>query len=190
MLCGGITTYSPLVAGGAKGKRVGIVGIGGLGHFGLLWAKMLGAEKVIAISRSGAKKDDAKELGANDLIATGEEGWDTKHANSLDLIVSTVSGPNMPLQGYLNLLDVGGRFIQVGAPEDPVPPFTAFALIAKKVSVEGSAIGSPKQIQEMLELAAKNKVKPWIQEMPMSDANKAIIDFEKGVPRYRFVLKN
>lgn len=191
MLCGGITTYSPLVAGGCgPGKRIGIVGIGGLGHFGLLWAKMLGAKKIVAISRSDAKKEDAKKLGADDLIATGKEGWEKEHANSLDLIVSTVSGPNMPLPGYLSLLDVGGRFIQVGAPEDPVPQFAAFALIAKKVSVEGSAIGSPKQIQEMLQLAAKNKVQPWIQEKPMKEANKALIEFEEGKPRYRFVLKN
>lgn len=179
------------MAGGCgPGKRVGIVGIGGLGHFGLLWAKMLGADKVIAISRSDSKKEDAKKLGADDLIATGKEGWEKDHANSLDLIVSTVSGPNMPLSGYLSLLDVGGRFIQVGAPEDPVPQFAAFALIAKKVSVEGSAIGSPAQIQEMLQLAAKNKIKPWINEVPMSDANKAIVQFEEGKPRYRFVLKN
>lgn len=183
--------YSPLVSGGCgPGKRVGIVGIGGLGHFGLLFAKMLGADKVVAISRSDSKKEDAKKMGADDLIATGKEGWEKEHANSLDLIVSTVSGPNMPITGYLSLLDVHGRFIQVGAPEDPVPQFPAFALLAKRVSVEGSAIGSPAQIREMLQLAAKNNIKPWIQEKPMSDANKAIVEFEEGKPRYRFVLKN
>lgn len=187
---GGITVYSPLVAGECRGKRVGIVGIGGLGHFGLLFARMLGASKVVAISRSDSKREDAKKLGADDLIATGKEGWDKDNANSLDLIVSTVSGSDMPLSGYLNLLDLGGRFIQVGAPEDPMPQYSAFAVIGKKVSVEGSMIGSPKQIEEMLQLAAKNQVQPWIQEKPMSEANKAIVDFEDGKPRYRFVLKN
>lgn len=183
--------YNPLVSGGCgPGKRVGIVGIGGLGHFGLLFAKMLGADKVVAISRSDSKKEDAKKLGADDLIATGKDGWDQEHAGSLDLIVSTVSGPNMPIDGYLNLLALNGRFTQVGAPEDPVPQFSAFALIAKNISIGGSAIGSPKQIEEMLLLAAKNKIKPWIQEKPMSDANKAIVEFEEGKPRYRFVLKN
>ncbi len=98
--------------------------------------------------------------------------------------------PNMPLAGYLSLLDVGGKFVQVGAPEDPIPSFPAFALLAKGVSISGSAVGSPKQIEEMLRLAAKNNVKPWIQEMPMGDANKAVVDFEEGKPRYRFVLKN
>lgn len=191
MLCGGITTYSPLKrAGAGPGKRVGIVGIGGLGHFALLWAKAMGVDKVVAISRSASKKEDAKKLGADDYIATADEGWDTKNANSLDVIVSTVSGSNLPLQGYLSLLDVGGRFIQVGAPEEPFPPLPPFALIAKRVSLEGSAIGSPEQIVEMLQLAADKKIKPWTQEIPMADANKAIVDFEAGKPRYRFVLKN
>lgn len=191
VFAGGITTYSPLKrAGAGPGKRVGIVGIGGLGHFALLWAKALGADKVVAISRSASKKEDAKKLGADDYIATADEGWDTKNANSLDVIVSTVSGSNIPLQGYLGLLDVGGRFIQVGAPEEPFPPLSPFALIAKRVSLEGSAIGSPEQIAEMLQLAADKKVKPWTQEIPMTDANKAIVDFEAGKPRFRFVLKN
>ena len=123
-------------------------------------------------------------------VAPGCEGWETKNTNSLDVIVSTVSGSNLPLQGYLSLLDVGGRFIQVGGPEAPFPALHPFALIAKRVSLEGSAIGSPKEIAEMLQLAADKKVKPWIQEIPMADANKAIIDFEAGKPRYRFVLKN
>ncbi|KAK5162913.1 uncharacterized protein LTR77_011074 [Saxophila tyrrhenica] len=191
MLCGGVTTYSPLKMGGCgPGKRVGIIGIGGLGHFGLLWAKALGADKLVAISRGTSKKEDAKKLGADDFIATQEEGWETKNASSLDLIVSTVSGANIPIMKYLQLLDVGGRFIQVGAPEDPFPQFHPFALIAKRVSVEGSAIGSPKEIEEMLQLAADKKIKPWIQEMPMKDANKAIVQFEEGKPRYRYVLKN
>lgn len=151
---------------------------------------MLGASKVVAISRSDSKREDAKKLGADDLIATGQEGWDKDHANSLDLIVSTVSGSSMPLSGYLNLLGLGGRFIQVGAPEDPMPQFSAFALIAKNIKVEGSMVGSPRQIGEMLQLVAKNKVQPWIQEKPMKDANKAIVEFEEGKPRYRFVLKN
>lgn len=191
MLCGGITTYSPLKRSGCgPGTRVGVVGIGGLGHFALLWAKALGAKKVVAISRSSSKKEDAIKLGADEYIATADEGWDKDNANSLDVIISTVSGSNLPVLGYLSLLDVGGRYIQVGAPEDPLPAMPAFPFIMKGVSLEGSAIGPPSQIREMLELAASRNVKPWIQEIPMSDANKAIIDFEDGKPRYRFVLKN
>ena len=169
MLCDGVTTYSPLKAGGCgPGKRVGIIGIGGLGHFGLLWAKALRAEKVVAISRSGAKKEEAKKLGADAFIVTEEEGWETKNANSLDLIISTVSGGSLPIVGYLSLLDVGGRLTHVGGPEEPIPSFYAFALLTKRLSLGGSAIGSPAEIKEMLELAAAKKVKPWIQELPMA----------------------
>lgn len=191
MLCGGVTVYAPLKQNGVgPGKRVGIVGIGGLGHMGLMFAKALGADKVVAISRNNAKKEDALKMGADDMIATEEEGWETKHANSLDIIVSTVSSPKLPLNGYLSLLDVGGTFVQVGAPDDPMPAFVAFALIMKKVRIVGSLIGSPKEIREMFELAAEKGVKPWIQKRPMKEANQTVVDFEKGLPRYRYVLEN
>lgn len=190
MLCAGATLYSPLKSNGAEGRKVGIVGIGGLGHFGLLWARALGASRVVAISRTDAKKNDALEMGADDFIATSDEGYEKKHANSLDLIVSTISGPGVPLGKYLDLLDIGGQFIQVGAPEDPIPAFTAFSLILKRVKVGGSLIASPTEIREMLQLAAEKKIQPWVNERPMADANQAIIDFEKGLPRYRYVLTN
>jgi alcohol dehydrogenase (NADP+) len=97
MLCGGITLYAPLKNNGCgPGKTVGIVGIGGLGHFGVLFAKALGADKVVAISRKSDKRDDALALGADEYVATGEdEQWAQKHADSLDLIISTVSHPNV-----------------------------------------------------------------------------------------------
>jgi alcohol dehydrogenase (NADP+) len=187
-----LTTFpSPLKNHGAKGKRVGIVGLGGLGHFGVLFAKALGAKEVVVISRSHAKEDDAKKLGADRFIATGDDKWDQgSNASSLDLIVSTVSSDKMPLSGYLNLLAFKGKFVQVGAPEDPLPAFPAFALIGKAVSVTGSAIGPPEQIKEMLDLVAEQGIKPWTQVVPLKEANQAIIDFEDGKPRYRFVLKN
>ena len=124
MLCGGITAFSPLMQYGAgPGKRVGVVGIGGLGHYGVMGAKALGCDKVVAISRSSSKKADAMKMGADDFIATDEDkDWATKHANSLDLIVCTVSSPKMPLAQYLQLIRVKGHFIQVGAPEDNVSP--------------------------------------------------------------------
>ena len=192
MLCGGITTYAPLIHNGAgPGKRVGIVGVGGLGHFGILWAKALGCDKVVAISRTKAKRDDAQKMGADEYIATDEDkDWHKQHARSLDIIVSTVSGSNMPLQKYLQLLRTRGQFIQVGAPEDHLPSFTAFVLIARGVKIGGSSVGSPKEIEEMLNLAAEKKVKPWIQERPLKDANQAVVDFEKGNPRYRYTLVN
>lgn len=192
MLCGGITAFSPLMQYGAgPGKRVGVVGLGGLGHYGVMGAKALGCDKVVAISRSSSKKADAMKMGADDFIATDEDkDWATKHSNSLDLIVCTVSSPKMPLAQYLQLLRVKGHFIQVGAPEDVIPGFNAFSLIAKGVKVGGSSIGSPADIRHMLDLFAKKGVKTWNNNVPMKDANKAIVDMDAGKARYRIVLVN
>jgi alcohol dehydrogenase (NADP+) len=192
MLCGGVTTWCPLKNNGAgPGKRVGIVGIGGLGHFGLLWAKALGCDEVVAISRTRNKAADAKKMGADKFIATDEDdGWNRKHRRSLDLIISTVSSPKMPLSKYFQLLRTNGQFIQVGAPEDPIPSFSAFALIAKGCKMGGSSIGSPSQIREMLEFAVKHNICPWIQERPMKSANDCIIAMDNGDARYRIVLVN
>ncbi|RDI90004.1 hypothetical protein Vi05172_g858 [Venturia inaequalis] len=191
MLCGGVTTYAPLKQNGCgPGKTVGIIGVGGLGHFGLLWAKALGAKKVVAISRSHSKESDAKKIGADDFIATGDDDWATTHANTLDLIVSTVSSPKMPLGGYLQLLRPHGTFVQVGAPEDELPGFSAFALIAKGAQIKGSIIGTPDDIREMLRLAVEKKVEPWIVERDMGEANQAVVDMEDGKARYRYVLVN
>lgn len=192
MLCGGITSYAPLKKNGCgPGKRVGIVGIGGLGHFGILYAKALGADKITAISRTSTKKSDAMKLGADEFIATQDDpDWATHHARSLDLIVSTVSSPNMPLEQYLMLLRTNGQFIQVGAPEDRLPAFNAFSLIAKGCKIGGSAIGAPHEIEEMLELTVKKNVKPWINARPLKDANQAVLDMDAGKARYRYVLVN
>ncbi|KAI4869037.1 NADP-dependent alcohol dehydrogenase C [Hypoxylon rubiginosum] len=193
MLCGGVTMYSPLKSYGCgPGKTVGIVGVGGLGHFGVLFAKALGASKVIGISRKSDKRDDALKLGADEYIATGEEkDWETKHARSIDLIVCTVSSEKMPLEGYLRLLKTKGTFIQVGAPDGGnLPPISAFTLIMNGIKVGGSAIGSPGEIEEMLQLAADKKIKAWVQERPLKDANKAIVDMEDGKARFRYVLVN
>jgi alcohol dehydrogenase (NADP+) len=192
MLCGGVTTYAPLKDNGCgPGKRVGIVGVGGLGHFGVLWAKALGADKVVGISRKNAKRDDVLKLGADEYIATDDDkDWATKNAGTLDLIVCTVSSTKMPLQGYLGLLDTRGKFIQVGVPEEPLPQIMAFDIVAKGKSLGGSCIGPPAQIEEMLQLAADKGVKPWIEERDMKDANQALLDFEEGKPRYRYTLVN
>jgi alcohol dehydrogenase (NADP+) len=192
MMCGGVTVWSPLTKNGAgPGKRVGIVGIGGLGHFGLLFAKALGCDKVVAISRSRSKEEDAKKMGADEFIATSEdEDWATKNANSLDLIISTVSAPDMPLPGYLQLLRAHGQFIQVGAPEDLLPPIPAFSLIAKGCKIGGSIIGSPGEIEAMLKFAAEKGVKPWINLSSMKEANPRLVDFDANKARYRYVLVN
>lgn len=192
MLCGAVTTYSPLKKNGAgPGKRVGIVGIGGLGHFGVMAAKALGCDEVVAISRSSAKKEDAMKMGATKFIATDEDkDWAKHNSNSLDLIISTVSSPKMPLNQYLQMLRVNGQFIQVGAPEDPIPAFNAFALIGKGVKVGGSMIGAPQEIQDMLEFFAEKGVKTWNVNVPMKEANQAVVDMDAGKARYRYVLVN
>jgi alcohol dehydrogenase (NADP+) len=192
MLCGGITAFSPLTQYGAgPGKSVGIVGVGGLGHYGLMASKALGVDKLVAISRSSAKKEDAHKMGADDFIATDEDkDWANKHASTLDIIVSTVSSPKMPLSQYLQLLKVGGTFVQIGAPEDVLPPINAFGLLMKRVKITGSGIGSPKEIREMLDLFAKKGVRTWNNNYPMKDANKAIVDMDDGKARYRIVLVN
>ncbi|RMD42590.1 hypothetical protein DV735_g2535, partial [Chaetothyriales sp. CBS 134920] len=192
MLCGGITAFEPLVRYGAgPGKRVGIIGIGGLGHFGIMGAKALGCDKVVAISRTNSKRADALKMGADDFIATDEDwDWAARHANSLDLIICTVSSPKMPLQLYLQLLRVMGHFIQVGAPEDALPSIRPFALIGKGVKIGGSSIGSPEAIRQMLDLFATKGVRTWNNNYPLKEANKAIVDMEAGRARYRIVLVN
>ncbi|BGP20799.1 hypothetical protein JCM10213_008937 [Rhodosporidiobolus nylandii] len=193
MLCGGVTVYSPLVQYGAgkEAKDVGIVGIGGLGHFGLLFAKALGAN-VTAISHSDSKKADAEKMGATRFIAThsGKEEDFKPYARSLDLIIATSNDENMPLDGYLSLLRPGGKFILVGAPEKPLPQITPFQLIVSNVSLGGSLIGSPATIKQMLKVAATQDVQSWIIKRPIEDANQAVVDMHNSKARYRYVLVN
>lgn len=193
MLCGGVTVYAPLKHNGCgPGKTVGVVGVGGLGHFAVLFAKAMGADKVIGISRRNDKRADVLSLGADQYIATAEEeDWDKKNARTCDIIVSTVSSPNMPMASYMSLLKAQGTLIQVGAPDGgELPNVNAFTLIFNGVKIGGSMIGSPDEIREMLQLAADKKIEPWIQERPFKEANQAIVEMEEGKARYRYVLVN
>lgn len=192
MLCGGLTVYSPLVENGAgPGKRVGVVGLGGLGHFAVLFAKALRCDKVVAISRSSNKREDAFSMGADEYIATAEDPeWYKSNADSLDLIISTISGSGFNLEQYLSLLDVNGVLIQVGAPEDPIPAFNAFSLLRKNLKIGGSLIGSRKNCREMLAFAAKCNLPALVQVRPMNEANKVIRDMKEGKARFRYVLEN
>lgn len=191
MLCGGVTVYSPLKHYGCgPGKRVGIIGVGGLGHFGVLFAKAMGAE-VVAISRKADKREDALKMGAELYVSTQEDTeWMAQNKRSLDLIICTVSSSKMPITDYVSLLKVDGTLVQVGAPEDGDLTIPAFVLVMNRVKLGGSLIGSPETIREMLQLAADQKVQPWIQERPMKDANQAVVDMHNGDARYRYVLVN
>ncbi|KAH8658504.1 zinc-binding dehydrogenase [Xylariales sp. PMI_506] len=193
MLCGGITVFSPLIENDCgPGKTVGVIGVGGLGHFTILFAKALGADKVVGISRKEEKRSDVLKLGADLYIATDDEkDWVTKNRRSLDLIICTASSPSMPLKEYLMLLRTHGTFIQVGLPDGGnLPPINAFTLVSNGIKVGGSHIGSPSDIERMLKVAAEKQVKPWVKPVSMADANKAILDVAEGKARYRYVLVN
>ncbi|KAF4201533.1 hypothetical protein CNMCM8927_001428 [Aspergillus lentulus] len=192
MMCAGVTTYSALKSNGCgPGKNVGIIGIGGLGHFGILWAKALGAEKVVAISRRSNKRQDAALLGADGYVATEEDvDWAKSHAMTLDLLIFTVSSSQMPLESYLSCLRTDGCFVQIGLPSGKFPAFRAGLLASRSAKVAGSFIGAPREIREMLQVAVDKNVVPWVTERPMKEANAAIVDMAKGKPRYRYVLVN
>lgn len=194
ILCAGATVYEPLRENGVLPEtRVGVVGIGGLGHLTVMFAKAMGCEYVVAVSRSEAKRADALGLGADVYVATGEEGekdWAERHAGSLDLIICTVSDPRMPLQEYLGLLRPKGRFCQVGIPEERLPGLDAMALVLNGTSICFSDSASPGNIREMLDLASEKGVRAWTQVRGMEEVNEVLRDMERGEARFRFVLKN
>lgn len=132
-------------------------------------------------------------MGATRFIAThsgGEEDF-KPYARSLDLIIATTNDADMPINGYLSLLRPGGHFVCVGAPEKPLPQLSAFTLIMGNVHVTGSAIGSPKLIEEMLALAAKSDIHPWIEKRSLrNQVNETVVDMHKSKARYRYVLVN
>lgn len=190
MLCAGLTVYSPLKRHGAgPGKKVGILGIGGLGHYAVLFAKAMGSE-VYAFTHSESKVEDIKKMGADHVIVTDEEGEFTKPlTQALDLIISTRDvSDNMPLNMYLKMLWVHGKFISVGLPDKPLPQVMAFDFEANGCFMGGSHIGNKKEAIEMLNLAAAKGIKPWIEELPMKDAQQAVERVKRNDVRYRIIL--
>lgn len=192
MLCGGITVYSPLTYHGCgPDKKVAIIGVGGLGHFGILFAKALGAGQVVGISRSESKRDDVLKLGADEYIATGkDDSWKREYERSFDIIISTVSSSKMPISDYLLLLKLDGALVQVGLPDDGPLMLNPRPLLDLRAKLTSTKIGSPAEIREMMNLAVKVDMHPWVEVLPMSEANKALVDAEEGKARYRYVLKN
>ena len=192
MLCAGITAFVPLSEYGAgPGKRVGIIGVGGLGHFAVLFARALKCDQVVAISRRESKRADALKLGADLYIATVDEpDWAVRYAHSLDLIVSTVSSANMPLNDYLKLLRNKGRFCQIGMPDDPMPPLEVAGLIERGISIGFNDIGTIEEVEDMLQLAVKEAIKPWVETRKMKDVNEVLREMGEGKARYRYVLVN
>lgn len=192
MLCAGITAWSPLSRHKAgPGMCVGVLGIGGIGHFALLWAKALHCDKIVVINRSSSKKADCMSLlGADAFIAMEEDkDWAGEHVASLDLLISTSDSGNMPMGDILRLLKLGGTFVTVGVAAEPLQHLNTFALCSGMVKIEGSFWGTFSEIDEMLEFATVNKVKPLVHEFPITEANDVIQNQVRGNARYKYVVK-
>ncbi|WRT70565.1 uncharacterized protein IL334_007563 [Kwoniella shivajii] len=192
LLCGGVTVFTPLerYGAGTKAKNVGVIGVGGLGHMAILLANGMGAN-VTAISRSDSKKEDAMKLGASNYIAMGDDLKKAfePHARSLDLIICTSNPSELPVADYLPLLKPEGTFCLVGIVPKPLE-ISTFPLIMGTAAIAGSNIGNPDAISRMFKFVVEKNIKPWIQKWDMEEINKAMPSFQKGDPRYRFVLVN
>lgn len=187
LLCAGITTWSPLRHWDAgPGKKVGIVGIGGLGHMGLKLAKALGAH-VVAFTTSPGKVNDAKALGADEVVISKDAAQMQKHAGSFDFILNTVAAPH-ELDPFISLLKRDGTMTLVGAPATPHPSPAVFNLIFGRRSLAGSLIGGIAETQEMLDFCAKHGITSDIEEIAMRDIDQAYERMLKGDVKYRFVI--
>lgn len=186
LLCAGITLYSPLKHWGAgPGKKVAIVGLGGLGHMGVKLAHALGAE-VTVLSQSLKKQADGKRLGADHFYATSDAETFTKLAKNFDLVLNTVSAL-VDWKQYLDLLKVDGSMVVVGLPEKDIP-IAAFSLTAGRRSLAGSQIGGIRETQEMLDFCAKQNIASDVEVVAIQKVNEAYERVLKSDVRYRFVI--
>ncbi len=186
LLCAGITTYSPLRHWGVgPGKRVGIVGLGGLGHMGLKFAHSFGAETAL-FTTSASKAEDAKRLGADEVVISKDADAMMKHKGKFDFILDCVSAPH-DLNEYLGLLRLDGVLCQVGLPEQPLP-VSAFALVTNRHSLSGSMIGGMQETQEMLDYCAEKNIVSDIELTSVERLEQAYERMLKGDVKYRFVI--
>src|SRR6201994_2136296 len=184
LLCAGITTYSPLRHWGVtKGKKVGIVGLGGLGHMGVKFAHALGAH-VVVFSTSPSKKDDALRLGADEVVISKNADEMQKHAGSFDFILDAVSADH-DINAFINLLRRDGNLTMVGAPEKPLP-VAAFSLIGGRRSFSGSPIGGIPETQEMLDFCGQHNITADVEVIPIQKVNEAYGRLAKGDVKSRF----
>jgi uncharacterized zinc-type alcohol dehydrogenase-like protein len=188
LLCAGITVYSPLRNYGVRPpSRVGVIGIGGLGHLGIQFAKAFGAE-VTAFSTSKDKEEEAQKLGAHNFVNTRDTGALKKVAGSFDLLLSTVS-VDQDWQGYVGALRPKGTLCILGASPTAMQ-IQGSSLISLDKAVSGSSTGSPRDIAEMLDVAARHGVKAVTEKFAMAKANDAVAKVKKNQVRYRAVLAN
>jgi uncharacterized zinc-type alcohol dehydrogenase-like protein len=187
LLCAGITMYSPLRHWDARpGKKVGIVGLGGLGHMGVKFAHAFGAHTVL-FTTSPSKIVDSKRLGADEVIVSKNADEMNRHTRSFDLIVNTVAASH-DLDPFISLLKRDGSLVLVGAPEHPHPSPTVFNFILGRRSLAGSAIGGIPETQEMLDFCAEKNIVSDIELIPIQNINEAYERMIKGDVKYRFVI--
>jgi len=186
LLCAGITTYSPLRRWGVeKGKKVGVVGLGGLGHVGVKLAHAFGAH-VVVFTTTPDKKDDALRLGADEVVVSRNSNEMEKHAGSFDFILDTVSAAH-DINAYLSLLARDGTVTLVGAPPKPLA-VAAFALIGGRHSLSGSSIGSIAETQEMLDFCGAHNITADVEVIPIQKVNEAYERLLKSDVKYRFSI--
>lgn len=186
LLCAGVTTWSPLKHWNVgQGTKVGIVGIGGLGHMGVKLAKAMGAH-VVVITTSASKVEDAQRLGADEVILSTNKEQMKANANKLHFVLDCVSAQH-DVNAYLSLLKIDGTLALVGAPERPLP-IAAFSLIPKRRNFAGSTIGSIAETQEMLDFCGKHNITADIELIKIQDINNAYERLLKGDVKYRFVI--
>jgi uncharacterized zinc-type alcohol dehydrogenase-like protein len=186
LLCAGITLYSPLKRWKAgPGKKVAVIGLGGLGHMGVKLGHAMGAE-VTVLSQTLKKQADGKRLGADNYYATSDESTFTKLRNYFDLILNTVSS-DLDWGKYLSLANIDGTMVLLGVPEKPVP-MGAFPLIGGRRSLAGSMIGGIRETQEMLDFCGKHNTPADIETIPIQKVNEAYERILKSDVRYRFVI--
>ncbi len=186
LLCAGITTYSPLRHWKvSKGMKVGVVGLGGLGHMGVKFAHAFGAQVVVLTTSSG-KTEDARRLGADEVVISRNSDEMQKHARSFDFILDTVSADH-DLNAYLNLLKRDGNLTLVGAPEKPLP-VAAFPLILQRRSFSGSLIGGIAETQEMLDFCGQHNITADVEVIPIQKINEAYERMLRSDVKYRFSI--
>jgi uncharacterized zinc-type alcohol dehydrogenase-like protein len=186
LLCAGITTYSPMRHWGVtKGKKVGVVGLGGLGHMGVKFAHALGAHTV-AFTTSASKRDDALRLGADEVVLSRDANEMAKHAGSFDFILDAVAAEH-DINAYIQLLRRDGNITMVGAPEKPLP-VAVFGLIFARRSFSGSLIGSIAETQEMLDFCGDHNITSDVEVIPIQKINEAYERLARSDVKYRFSI--
>jgi uncharacterized zinc-type alcohol dehydrogenase-like protein len=186
LLCAGITTYSPLRRWGVtKGKKVGVVGLGGLGHMAVKFAHALGAH-VVVFTTSPGKKEDARRLGADEVVVSRNTDEMKKHDGSFDFILDAVSAEH-DINAYIQLLRRDGNITMVGAPNKPLP-ISVFGLIFKRRSFSGSPIGGIPETQEMLDFCGAHNITADVEVIPIQKVNEAYERLAKADVKYRFSI--